>query len=382
MTPDWSALAPHRPAKLEEGEYVHRGDGLRTALSQLVEANTPVVLVGGPAGVGKSSDLVAARPHLVRWHVLAQLDTMENLRKLTSDRLLLRLAGAAVEFAVKWDALHKTAEIVGRLAAYGVVPNLVEPTTTAGGDAGGRDLAMLALREVTRVVGSRVRFWIDGLEKAPEGEGFRDLLDTLTEVAEIADLIVVVPWHAAYGPQAAEPLIQGGERFVTARAVRVEDAAGIGFLQSLVERRFMVRSGLQLFGTSGFAAAFPNPAAHQAFQAVVTQAAVLSGGLPRTFLQLLTDAAGYARLRGQAWPNDADLAQAATDHRESLRRILLPGDRDRLGSTDGTDGTELETSAKVRFLAHGLLLERVEAGRTVLRMAPLVAQIARGGLHA
>jgi hypothetical protein len=100
-----------------------------------------------------------------------------------------------------------------------------------------------------------------------------------------------------------------------------------------------------------------------------------SGGLPRVFLQLVTDAGTYARVkRDEAWPDDSDLQDAIADQQESFRRALLPGDTDAINAVAGSDGRELDLPRRVRLLAQGILLERIHRGSLFLETHPLVTQ--------
>ncbi|MBI4817462.1 MAG: hypothetical protein HY791_14470 [Deltaproteobacteria bacterium] len=98
-----------------------------------------------------------------------------------------------------------------------------------------------------------------------------------------------------------------------------------------------------------------------------------SGGLPRTALQLTYDAVTYARIRRDSEVPDAhDFAAAIVDQEESLRRLLLKGDTEELRRADKTDGRELEVQLRLRFLAHGLLIER---SRSRLEIHPLLRRV-------
>jgi hypothetical protein len=198
---------------------------------------------------------------------------------------------------------------------------------------------------------------LDGLEKVPPGSLAMALFAALGTLPATTDIITVVPWHLAFGPHAVEPLVRAGECFVAVRALEVDGERGEpgrAFLRAILERRLgMVVSPEAVL--------------------LVMQAAVLSGGSVRTFLQLMAGAGTYARLRRTGlWPDAEDLAGVVAAHRDSLQRILLPGDRAILADFDGTDGIEMEPGTRVRMLAHGMLLERVQNARVVLQMNPLL----------
>ena len=113
---------------------------------------------------------------------------------------------------------------------------------------------------------------------------------------------------------------------------------------------------------------------------VSRDAAFLSGGLPRVFLQLLADAATYALMNnGGEWPEKSNLDDAITDHQEGMRRGLLPGDLQLIRAAEGTQGLELPVDAKVRLLAHGLLLERQTLRGVLLQPHPLLRPLLSEG---
>src|SRR5439155_16253351 len=98
-----------------------------------------------------------------------------------------------------------------------------------------------------------------------------------------------------------------------------------------------------------------------------------SGGLIRTFLQLLQKAALYATMRGRQTPDATDVFQAGHDQTSFLLRHLKEGDAEALRAAHGTNGLEIEIEQRVRFLANGLLLEYRRNDGPVVFIAPLLA---------
>lgn len=343
-------------------------------------AGRSTVLVGGPAGVGKSTELAQAARHLQADRVacLVSVDLWENMRRITPDRLLLRIAAKLVHLAVVQLRLPVSQPLRAMLWHAGVLPEeLVEHAGAGHPEAPAIDLARMALNEVTRLSRQgRTALILDGLEKVPEGPLAPDLFDALGPLAELADLVTVVPWHVAFGPQAAESLVRAGERFIAVRAPEVvgeRGRAGREFLRAILERRLDLPAGALAGDVSDRSLGEQVPAN---IPDLMIQAAVLSGGLPRTFLQLAGEAGINAKLRRRApWPDATDLADAIADQQDSLRRILLPGDKALLKRFDGSDGLEMDPAAKVRMLAQGLLLERQEDAGVTLRMHPLVVPV-------
>ena len=363
MTFDWKLLAPHRPLEPGAPQYIARPDSGGDAIAAWVRAGGMTVLVGGPTGVGKSTELARAAAALQNAFVacLVPLDRLENIRRLTPDRMRLRMAGRLVYVASEHLHLPVSAELTAALARAGALPG-----AQASGPSFQADAATLladAIAEVCRLARQHaLAFLLDGLEKVPEGPDALELFDALAALPADVALVTAVPWHAAFGPQ-AEQVVRAGERFEAIRPLVVEGPGGpVGwqFLETILRHRL------------GLADAEPVWDA-----ALVRQAAQRSGGLPRTFLQLVADAGTYARMRDKEWPDLTDFEDAVADQRESFRRLLLPGDRQAMTPVDGTDdGPEMDLHRKIRLLSHGVLLERRLAGRTVLVSHPLIRKAA------
>ena len=377
MSVDWKLLAPHKPVDLGSPLYVV--PPLQTTVADWVLAGSSVVLLGGPAGVGKSSELAHAASLLSDERVacFVPLDRWENMRALTPERLLLRLAGRLVQLATQvlnlpvsstlMESLvaerlgQPTADLLGSVSTmlglnndvHGLLNNPVR-AHAPGPDhfvSSPRVSLHQAIHEVSRLSGKRITFLIDGLEKVPPGQESSLLFDELASLPDFVDVVLVVGWNATFGMR-PDAIVRPGERFCPLRAVEVEGEDGTEFLKDILRRRI---------GDDGI----------EAHNAVVVEAAVWSGGMPRTFLQLLADAASYARLSGGDWPSRDNLASAILDQQDSFRRLLMPGDTDAIRTAIDTDGREMEVARKVRLMAHGLLLERSRGRTTVLELHPL-----------
>ena len=103
------------------------------------------------------------------------------------------------------------------------------------------------LTEITRVSRQgRVTLLIDGLEKVPQGSDSLDLFEALGSIRDEVELVVVIPWHAAFGPQ-AETVVRSGERFIAVRALDVDGPTGeLGraFLRQVLARRLRLKRDL------------------------------------------------------------------------------------------------------------------------------------------
>ena len=356
MTPNWSLLAPHRPVDSGGDPYVPPPSNIGDAVARWVLASGAPVLLGGPTGVGKSTELaqIAAQLQGERTVCLIQLDRFENMRRLEVEGMLSRVA----KFIEQTTAAKYTLKDIA---------DVRHEDWPLSGSKHPTDIALSAVRTLARLAGCRVALLIDGLEKVPDGAQARALFDVLRPLAEEADLIAVAPWSLAFGAEANEPLVRQGERFFFVRAPEVEPvetAPGLPFLLHLLERRLQI-GDMRRQTPAGFGPIFRD-------------AAVASGGLPRVFLQLIADCATYARLHRDAdWPELSDLEDAMADQRDGMRRGLLPKDLKLIQWVDGTPGLDLAIDAKVRLLAHGLLLERVTPAGVVLRPHPLLRPLLR-----
>lgn len=384
-TIDWKALRPHVPLSPHASEYVERPGSAGEEIAQWIQAGRSPLLVGGPTGAGKSTELAHAARLLARSSLvcLAQLDRHENMRRLTPDRMLLRIAqwlGSIIAPTLRLslsdglrDSLQKAdAVLAGRgVADQGSAETLLNHTVS--------EIMRLSERE-------HLSLLIDGLEKVPAGTNSLDLFDALASIRDV-DLAVVVPWHAAFGPQ-AESVIRTGERFVPVRALEVQGPEGeVGrraLFEILLQRLHWNEAEFDpnaVVGALGFSLDEAR-ARVAARRNLVNDAIRWSGGLPRVFLQLLADAGAYAKLRrSDPWPILEDLNDACADQSDSFRRLLLPGDVDSIRRAEGTSGSELELDRKIRLMSHGVLLERLRGGAPFLEVHPLAQAVLDSGIR-
>lgn len=366
MNIDWKALKPHIPLSPGATEYVSRTGSAGEEIANWILADRSPLLVGGPAGVGKSTELARAAELLQpdRVACLIQLDRFENMRHLTRDRMLLRIVQRLGYLAGEVLHLPLSTRLLLALSAVGGLFRGESVTFDTSPSA----LTNAMVTEVMRLSKQhRLTLLIDGLEKVPPGEVSMELFDTLAAIHEDVELVIIIPWHAAFGPQ-AETVIRGGERFVAVRAVDVDgdiEARATG-------RRFLRNVLLQRLG-------WTEDALDDSKRGLVEEAIRWSGGMPRTFLQLMADAGSYAKLRrGDPWPSSEDLSDACSDQVDSFRRLFLQGDTSAIYGAAGTSGSELALDRKIRLMAHGILLEQVRAGVPVVLVHPL-AQAALDG---
>ena len=361
--PDWQRLAPHRPLDAGADEYVNRPTDGGEAIAKWVLAGGSTVLIGGPTGVGKSTELAnaALRLQSERIACLIQVDRLTNVRRLTADELLQLIGGRVFAFAVEQGHFSSTHRLASNFSPT------KSPTGADGFRASSPTVTRLlldelrlraefvAMRDSSRQ--SRVTVLVDGLEKVSPGVTADEIFDALGGLPLNVDLVVVVPWHAAFGSR-GDTVLRQGERFVAIRPLDTEGpqaVAAADFLGRMMAAR--VRAG-----------DLPSE-----IQGLLGRAFTGSGGVPRAFLQIVADAATYARVkRGADWPDESDLTDALNDQRESLRRLLTPGDAAAIKRAVGTDGSELEPERKIRLLANGVLLERFGSDGPHLEMHPLM----------
>lgn len=366
---DWKVLKPHVPLGPGDAQYVMRMDSAGDQIAQWIIAGRSPLLVGGPAGTGKSTELARAADLLQpdRVACLVQLDRFENMRRLTPDRMRLRIVQKVGYLAQQ--VLHLALSESLERALLKVNEDLNGVPTTHEASPG--VLLNVTLAEISRVSKQRrVTLLIDGLEKVPPGSESLDLFEALASIRDEVELVVVIPWHAAFGPQ-AETVIRLGERFVAVRALDVEGSKaepGRAFLRKVLAQRLGLEEG----------------DIDEAKRTLVDEAIHWSGGVPRTFLQLMAGAGLYAvQRRADPWPSEEDMTDARADHIESIGRLFTPGDEAAIRAVVGTTGRELELERKVRLMAHGILLERLQDGVAILGLHPLAeAALAQGGPRA
>jgi len=349
---NWNRLAPHRPLEAGDALRVERPSNNAERLASLIKAGMGPIAVVGPVGSGKSTELAAASKALEASFVtaLVPLDRLMDMRQLDEGLMFIhaghQLAQSAGSFRL---SLSRSS---GAFDFYRAPEDLHSQTRASRNDL------LSFLREVRRSSPQRaVALLLDGLEKCP-GDIARQAIRSLLTLREAAELVVVTPLDLVTGPEGYELLTE--LRAFPVRPVPVfrdtetDWQAGRAFLKEVFRRRM---------GLSVLDADLERP---------LTLAAVASNGLPRTFLQILRSAGGYAAIANRELPSDEDVYAAIQDQKESLQRILRDGDLAILARENGSDGLEIPIDRRIRLLAHGLLLEYEERGKIVVRMNRLL----------
>lgn len=377
MSYNWKALAPTRPLSIADigvGDlYVPRAGEGAGEINALLNAGLeqPIALFG-PAGAGKSTELAALAERRESTWVgpLVRLDKVLAYSDATSvDDVFDAIATFTIRLAIEKLGLKLSSTLA---AAVGLcLPDIVVRTVPSG-----FDLLLAAVREIRSASKQGdVGLLVDGLEKASSGLARRTLAN-LARLRGEARVVVVVPTELATGPSAAAlhdyHVMSIGPVVVSPSVDALMSTAtdGDAFLFEVAARRLGRHSndiGREPWDTTSVA---------------MRQCIVLSGGLIRTFLQLLQKAALYAATRGRAAPDEADVARAARDQTSFLLRLLKEGDVQWLRQAHGTSGVEIEIDRRVRFLANGLLLEYATDAGPVVHVAPLLADaILKGSPH-
>ncbi len=331
---DWKKLSPHLPVKRGDDVYVERPFDGGERLAMKVRAGLGPIAVAGPVGCGKSTELASANALLAADYLalLVQLDRVENLRQTNDPALAVPLVNESF------------------LAGFEAVGLPVRR------DRSFRDSILECLRTLKAAQArAGVAVLFDGLEKMRPEIAFVVVREFL-ELREEVRLVFVVPPSLVTGPE-TYLLSSEDVRVFPIRAVPVNVSArreGETFLKEIARRRL------------GVAQLPPE------LTPIFDRAALASGGLPRAFLQILQDAAGYAALEQRNTPSQEDLRNALQDHAESIRRLLREGDQSALAQANDTDGLEVPLERRLRLLSHGILLEYPDpSGRAVVRRHPL-----------
>lgn len=341
MSLNWSQLQPLRPALGAEGPdlYVEPPHHTGSTLARRLGLEGQRMVLWGPVGSGKSTELRAAArrvdPSLLP--VVVPLDLDLDLRKVPQEWELHAALATHILTAVDATSDTYSAKLTERLKRAGLL------------DSSGPHAPSLASAALTRELLSelgrrrRVALLLDGLEKATTAIA-KATMRTLAKELRDTNLVVVASPAVVTGPDAYELIQDLGFRQQPLRPVIVDPHLGN---PAEAGRRFMVKIALKRLGED----------AASLLGSVIDEAVTYSGGIPRTFLQLLRDAHTAAALAGRERPTDRDLAEAVSDHRSSMFRLLREGDEAALRDSRDTSGVEVPIERRIRLLAQGLMLE-------------------------
>lgn len=347
----WHAVASHQACAIGSPRYVPRPTGSGTQLARMLQRGLGPVLVSGPAGFGKTSELHRAADDLAAAHAVYVLD-LEALGAATLEPADL-VYEVGRELVERWVA--RDLEILpGKLLIKDVRAS--DPRFPQGdGKASPPDvIARRVVVELAEAHGQGALVLLfDGLNRLA-AEIARPHVEALLALRGHAHVAVVGGSGLVLGP--ANDVVLSNYRLFSLPTLDADDPACQKFARDVLAHRL----GLD---------ALP-----PAIDAAATAALGRSGGVLRQFLELMEGAAAYT--------DDLDglgeaLSAAVRDRGTVLRRQLAPGDLTVLAEADGTAGYEIPLDRRERLLERGLLLERVGEDDAYVTVHPLLAGTVR-----
>ncbi len=354
----WSILADTRPLSPGDKRYVPRPWGGGERLAVLVENGLSPIAVTGPSGSGKTTELNHAARVLgdgAVFPLLLRIDALMSLADATPGVVLFVVAEAMLDRVIAQDP--------GLIPSKSVIEDIRSSDPRLPRGKGMRrspsDLLAVVHAEIQRMLGhhGQVALLLDGLDRvaAPVAraavEGFLDVKDVLP-------IVVVVDPELATGPMSRSLLTRYRVFGLPALPVG-DDASGHRGFEHLV----------------GVLRARLHDAYTDEYRDIAHRAAEKSGGVVRTFCEILADAASYASIEGAPGPTVQSLSDAIRDRSDSLRRTLQDGDAEALALANGSDGLEVNLERRIRFLSQGLLLEYADGENSIVRPHPLLDRV-------
>jgi hypothetical protein len=166
--PRLATARPHRPLGPGDAAYVVRPSNGGDTIANWIAAGGTTVLVGGPTGVGKSTELARAAQLLsaTRATCLVQVDRMTNVHRLSADALMGLIAQRLVVTARDELQLQLSPALAAAANNLPAAVLLAEEMFYASGPSAAR----VALDEIARrSQQGRVALLIAGLEKLLPG---------------------------------------------------------------------------------------------------------------------------------------------------------------------------------------------------------------------
>jgi hypothetical protein len=354
----WSVLSDTRPLAPGDKRYVPRPWGGGDRLAVLVENGLSPIAVTGPSGSGKTTELNHAARVLGDGNVfplLLRVDTLMSLADPTPGLVLYVVAEAMLDRVIAQDP--------GLVPSKSVIEDIrsSDPRLARGKGLARSPSELLAVvhAEIQRLLGhhGQVALLLDGLDRVPAAVA-RAAVEGFLDVKDVLPIIVVVDPELATGP-ASRRLLTRYRVFGLPALPVGKDANGVRGFEHL----------------AGVLRARLNDAYTEEYRSIAFRAAEKSGGLVRTFCEILADAASYAAIGGSAGPTAESLTDAIRDRADNLRRLLQDGDAEALSLAAGSDGLEIEIARRVRFLSQGLLLEYADGEDTIVRPHPLLDRV-------
>jgi hypothetical protein len=361
-------LAPHKPVDPSNySNYIAPKYGAEQIAEQVLSRHT--ILIGGPSGIGKSTELARTAKFLQRERLtcLVPIDRWENMRQLNSKQLILRMAGRLAYIAVHNLNIPISEELQMILIVAKVLKDdsIDIDETVVVPDEG--EVLRRVVSEINQYLplGKRISFLIDGLDKVPEeNSSSQELFEALGALPKSIDLVVIVPWYAIFGPKAAS-VIRYGEKLIILRALDDLASPNGENLQFLIDI-LVSRLGINADEVTN------NPNRLK----FVHEAAKWSGGIPQVFLRLLGDA--FVNMQTDingSWPDVSSITDVVKSYGDGFRRILLPGDTKIINQSVGTDGREIDIKTRIRLMNYNILLERLNNDKPELSIHPIASLV-------
>jgi len=355
-TVDWKRLRPNLVVAPGDPLYAWRPDTWNGGerLAALLAAGMGPLVIAGPPGSGKSTELAAAASELAKNYatLLVPLDPLVSGQPFDARRLAV-----ALTHAVARDLTGRGVELAPE------VQSALRLSTSPwlGAQYDGIELLLHLLRAARSLPGSQpVALLIDGLDKCTAATA-RAIASDLRPLAREAPLALVLAPSAVTGPEAHELL--RSFRLCPVGAVPISlDLPGTSPMDAW---KFLSAIALQRLGWAGW----PGNVEKYAYKA-----ALCSAGLPRSFLLFLQDVAGYSGISGHGRVTRAGMRMTYRLHHESAIRLLCAGDLPDLERAKGTNGSELPLAAKLRLLDQGLVLEYEGDGKIIVQPHPILTE--------
>lgn len=322
-------------------------------IAALLSADMGPLVIAGPPGCGKSTELAAAAAELAKRHATLLIP----LDPLVGDEVDARHLAIALAHAVARDLLGRGVELPAK------VRSALDLTTSPwlGARYSGIDLLLHLLRAARWRPGAPpVVLLIDGLDKCSP-QVARAIAADLRPLAREAALAIVLAPSAVTGPEAHDLLRQF--RFCPVGPVPILlDISGTAPIDAW---KFLSAIVLQRFDWQGW----PGKLEKYAYKA-----ALCSAGVPRAFLQFLQDAAGLAGINNHERITRAEMRAIYRQQHDSAIRLLQAGDLPEITRAKGTNGAEVPLEMKLRLLDQGLLLEYETDGKSIYQPHPILTE--------
>jgi hypothetical protein len=352
---DWRKLQPGRVLEPGSPDYAWRPESWNGAprLVALLNAGMGPLVITGPPGSGKSTELAAAVAELRKTGLplFVRLEQHLDLRQASRDQVLVALVRAIIVQLAE----RKFQPSAALKSSLQQVAN-----TSLGARAEAAEVLLRLIRELRVRSRQRLTLIIDGFDQC-EALLARSLAEAVRPLASAVALAVVVAPSAVTGPEARQTLdtyrlIPVGPAPLVLELPGTAAVEAWKFLSAIATQRL----GLQ---------AWPENIDRYAYKA-----ALCSGGLARSFLQFLQDAAAFSLMAQHRRIMRGDMRLTYRQNHERAMRLLRDGDLPALERCKNTNGVDLPLDTRRRLLDLGLLLEFDSDGKTIALPHPILTE--------